>query len=132
YREEWFEGRRLPAIDRVELSYTVEDQPLWLAFLGRDLDMLNNIPVSFRLQAIPNGRIAPNLGRQGVVPHIYVYPAIWFDSFNMRDPVVGGYTPDRIALRRAIALAFDRRQAIDIIFNGGAIPANGVVPTGIA
>ena len=132
YREDWFEGRRLPAIDRVELSFTVEDQPLWLAFLGRELDLLVNIPVSFRLQGIPNGRIAPNLARQGVVPHTYVYPAIWFDSFNLRDPVVGGYTSGRVALRRAIALAFDRRQAIDIIFNGGAIPANGVVPTGIA
>ena len=132
YREEIFEGRKLPLIDRVEVSYTVEDQPIWLAFLARDVDMLGNIPVSFRLQAIPNGRLAPNLARQGIVPHTYVYPAIWFDSFNMQDPVVGGYTPERIALRRAIALAFDRRQAIDIIFNGGALPAHGLVPPGIA
>jgi ABC-type transport system substrate-binding protein len=132
YRDERFEGRKLPAIDRVELSYIVEEQPIWLAFLARDLDVLGNIPVSFRLQGFPNGKLAPNLARQGVVAHTYVYPAVWFDSFNMRDPVVGGYTAERIALRRAIALAFDRRQAIDIIFNGGAIPANGIVPTGIA
>jgi len=132
YREEHFEGKRLPMIDRVELSYTVEDQPIWLAFLARDLDMINNVPVSFTLQAVPNGRIAPNLARQGIVAQTYVYPAIWFDSFNMKDPVVGGYTPERIALRRAIALAFDRKQAINIIFNGGALPANGLVPTGVA
>lgn len=132
YREEYFEGRRLPTIDRVELSYTVEDQPMWLAFLGRDLDMMINVPVGFRLMAAPNGRLAPHLAREGVVMQTYVYPAIWFDSFNMRDPVVGGYTPERVALRRAIALAFDRRQAIDIIFNGGALAANGVVPAGVA
>jgi oligopeptide transport system substrate-binding protein len=132
YREDTFEGRRLPMIDRVELSYTVEDQPIWLAFLARDLDLIGNVPVSFRLQAMPNGRLAPNLARQGVVPQTYVYPAIWFDSFNMKDPVVGGYTPERVALRRAIALAFDRKQAIDIIFNGGALPAHGLVPTGVA
>ena len=132
YREEFHDGKLLPLIDRVELAFTTEDQPLWLSFLGRDLDMLINIPVNFRLQAAPNGRLAPNLARQGIAMHTYVYPAIWFDSFNMRDPVVGGYTPDRIALRRAIALAFDRRQAIDIIFNGGGLPAMGVVPPGVA
>lgn len=94
--------------------------------------MLISVPVGFRLQAAPNGRLAPHLARQGVAMHTYVYPAIWYDSFNMDDPVVGGYSPDRVALRRAIALAFDRRQAIDIIFSGGALPANGLVPTGVA
>jgi len=132
YREEYFQGKRLPMIDRVELSYTVEDQPIWLAFLARDLDMIGNVPVSFMLQAMPNRRLAPNLAREGIVAQTYVYPAIWFDSFNLKDPVVGGYTPGRIALRRAIALAFDRKQAIDIIFNGAALPANGLVPTGVA
>ncbi len=132
YRAEEYEGKRLPAVDGVDLTFTVEDQPMWLSFLGRELDMLINIPVNFRLQAAPNGRLAPHLARQGVAMHTYVYPAIWFDSFNMRDPVVGGYTPDRVALRRAIALAFDRRQAIDIIFNGGGLAANGVVPPGVA
>jgi oligopeptide transport system substrate-binding protein len=132
YRDETFEGRKLPMLDRVELIFTVEDQPMWLAFLARDLDMLINVPVGFRLQAVPNGHLAPNLARQGVALHTYVYPAVWFDSFNMRDPVVGGYSPDRVALRRAIALAFDRKQAIDVIFNGGALPANGVVPPGVA
>ena len=132
YREEVFDGRKLPAIDRVELIFTVEDQPMWLAFLGRSLDMLINVPVGFLNMAVPNGRLAPHLVRQGVAMHNYVYPAIWFDSFNMRDPVVGGYAPDRVALRRAIALAFDSKQAIDIIFNGCALPANGVVPAGVA
>ena len=32
----------------------------------------------------------------------------------MRNPVVGGYTPEKVALRRAIALAFDNRAAIAI------------------
>ena len=125
-------GRRLPIIDRVELTYTLEDQPMWLAFLGRDLDLMNNLPVAFMNSAVPNGQLAPNLRRQGVYLHRYVYPAVWFDAFNMLDPVVGGYTPERVALRRAIALGFDRDKAIHIIFNGGALPANGVVPPGIA
>lgn len=125
-------GRRLPLVDRVTLTFTVEDQPLWLAFLGRDLDFLIDLPVAFMNSAVPNGKLAPNLARQNIALHRYVYPATWYGSFNMLDPVVGGYTPERVALRRAIALGFDRDKAINIIFNGGALPANGVVPPGVA
>ena len=125
-------GRRLPMIDRVELTYTVEDQPMWLAFLGRDLDYLINLPVAFMNAAVPNGKIAPNLHKENISLHRYVYPAVWFGAFNMLDPVVGGYTPERVALRRAISLGFDRDKSINIIFNGGALPANGVVPPGVA
>jgi ABC-type transport system substrate-binding protein len=41
----------------------------------------------------------------------------------MEDPVVGGYTPDKVALRRAIALAIDIDQLVRIAYRGQAIPA---------
>ncbi|MEP7154955.1 MAG: ABC transporter substrate-binding protein [Betaproteobacteria bacterium] len=125
-------GRRLPMVDRVELTYTSEDQPMWLAFLGRDLDYMNNVPVAFLGSAVPNGQLAPNLKKQDIALQRYVYPAIWFAAFNMMDPVVGGYTPERTALRRAIAMSFDRDKAINVIFNGGALPPYGVTPPGIS
>ena len=40
------------------------------------------------------------------------------------NPVVGGYTPAKIALRRAISLAYDREKAIRILENGQAMPAS--------
>ena len=33
-----------------------------------------------------------------------VRPERGFTYFNMEDPVVGGYTPEKIALRRAISM----------------------------
>ncbi|MEQ1517310.1 MAG: ABC transporter substrate-binding protein [Usitatibacteraceae bacterium] len=141
YREDMFaddpgedpvaKGRRLPLVDRIVLTFTVEDQPLWLAFLGRDLDFIIDLPVAFMNSVVPNGKLAPNLDKQKIALHRYVYPATWYGAFNMLDPVVGGYTPERVALRRAIAMGFDRDKAINIIFNGGALPANGVVPPGV-
>ena len=125
-------GRMLPMIDRVELYFTVESQPLWLSFISGELDVLTNIPVAFRPGAVPNGQLAPNLARQGIRVHHYAYPGLWFASFNMKDPVVGGYTPERIALRRAIALAFDRQAAIDIAMFGAGEVSHGVVPPGVA
>ncbi len=50
--------------------------------------------------------------------------------FNMEDPVVGGMTPDKVALRRAISLATDVRQEIRGIRRGQAIPAQSVVAPG--
>ena len=125
-------GRTLPMIDRVELYFTVESQPLWLSFVSGELEVMNNIPVAFRPGAVPGGELAPNLARQGIRMQHYAYPALWFTSFNMKDQVVGGYTPERIALRRAIGLAFDRQAAIDIAMFGAGEASHGVVPPGVA
>ena len=38
-----------------------------------------------------------------------------YTYFNMDDPVVGGYTPDKIALRRAISLAIDVEREIRLV-----------------
>jgi ABC-type transport system substrate-binding protein len=58
-------GRRLPMIDRVEISIINEDQPRWLAFLNGQLDMLE-VPGSFAQMAMPGGKIARYLERRGV------------------------------------------------------------------
>ena len=36
-------------------------------------------------------------------------PDITYTIFNFRDPIVGGFTPDKIALRRAIIMGYDDR-----------------------
>jgi ABC-type transport system substrate-binding protein len=46
----------------------------------------------------------------------------------MDDPVVGGYTPDRIALRRAIVMAFDRVSLVNVVWKGQARAATQIVP----
>ena len=45
----------------------------------------------------------------------------------MEDPVVGGYTPDKVALRRAIGLAIDIDQEIRLFWRGQAIPAQSAL-----
>jgi ABC-type transport system substrate-binding protein len=50
----------------------------------------------------------------------------------MEDPVVGGYTPEKIALRRAVGMAYDMQEAIRVLLKGRAIPAQGPIPPDIA
>jgi ABC-type transport system substrate-binding protein len=45
----------------------------------------------------------------------------------MDDPVVGGYTPERVALRRAISLGYDNAEEIRLLRKPLAIPAQGLV-----
>lgn len=47
--------------------------------------------------------------------------------FNMEDPVVGGYTADKVALRRAIGLATNVQREISLARRGQAIPAQSVI-----
>jgi oligopeptide transport system substrate-binding protein len=46
----------------------------------------------------------------------------------MKDPVIGGYTPEKIALRRAIIMGFDVDEEIRVIRKRSSSkgPANGV------
>lgn len=121
-----FKGRKLPMIDRVEVSIIEESQPRWLSFLNGQIDYVN-VPLEFANQAVPNGRLAPNLSRRGIQLYRSVNADSAFTYFNMEDPVLGGYTPERIALRRAIALAMDVEREIRVIRRGQAVPAQSIV-----
>ena len=50
----------------------------------------------------------------------------------MRDPVIGGFGNDKLALRRAIAMAYDIEADIRTIRNGQAEALQGVIPPGVA
>ena len=119
-------GRREPMVDRVEVSIIEEPQPSWLAYLGGAFDM-TLVPYEFAATAAPGGRLAPNLARRGMQMHQVAQPDVTYTYFNMEDPVVGGYTPERVALRRAIALGYDNEEEIRRLRQPLAIPAQGLV-----
>jgi ABC-type transport system substrate-binding protein len=126
-------GRRLPLVSRVEISVIEEGQARWLAFLRRELDYLDILPVEFSGEALDDdGRVRPALAAQGIVHDVLLRPNSWWVYFNMEDPVVGGYTPERIALRRAIGMGYDNATAIRVLLKGRATPAKGPIPPDIA
>src|SRR5205823_2985806 len=113
-----FKGRRLPMIDRVEVDIVEETQPRWLAFLNGEHDLLYKLPEEYANQAVPNNKLAPNLRKKGLLMEQTPALDLTFNYFNMEDPVVGGYTPEKVALRRAISLAYKTRDEIAIIRKG--------------
>jgi ABC-type transport system substrate-binding protein len=119
-------GRRLPMVDRVEIAVIDEDQPRWLSFLQHDLDVIS-VPPTFAPVAAPGGRLAPFLRREGAQMHRAPQPDVVYTVFNMDDPVVGGYGPAQVALRRAIGLAYDNAEEVRTIRRGMGLPAQSIL-----
>jgi ABC-type transport system substrate-binding protein len=124
-------GRRLPLIDEVDISVIEEFQPQWLSFLNKEVDALatstGHVPSQFANQATPGRKLAPNLAKQGVRMYENLASDNAFTFFNMKDPMVGGNTPEQVALRRAISLAYDVYEEIRLIRQGRAVPAQSPI-----
>jgi ABC-type transport system substrate-binding protein len=120
-------GRKLPMIDRVIVSIIEENQPRWLAFLNEEHDMVEEVPTDFAPIAMPNNKLAPNLSRRDITMVRYPRADVSVSYFGMENPVVGGYEPHKVALRRAIALAVDIESEIRLIRRGQAIPAQSPI-----
>jgi ABC-type transport system substrate-binding protein len=125
-------GRRLPFAGHIEISVMEEGQTEWLAFLNRELDILERLPSEFVDEALVDGKLRPALGAQGIKHELLLRPNTWWAYFNMEDPIVGGYTPEKIALRRAIGMGYDVAEYIRVILKGRAVPAMSIVPPDIA
>ena len=121
-------GKRLPMLDRVEIAVIEESQPRWLSFLNRQTDLMERLPNDFATVAIPNNQLAPNLARQGIqIDRAPLVDVTLAALFNQDNPIVGGYTPEKVALRRAIALAYNSDEEIRIARKSQAVPAQTAI-----
>lgn len=131
-------GRKLPAIGSVEISIMDETQSRWLAFQRGETDFeyqLWDVAPTFMTD---DGRLKPEFVKRGIRLDRSVDPEITYTFFNMQDKVgdqpnpVGGFSKERIALRRAIAMAYKVDDQIRIIRKGQAVRAQFPVPPGVA
>ena len=120
-------GRRLPMVDRVEVSIIEEEQPRWLSFVNGQHDLIELVPPEFIVVAMPNGKVAPNLAKKGIQGFRQVRSDANMVLYNMDDPVVGGLAPEKVALRRALNLAYDVDREIRLVWRNQAIPSQSPV-----
>jgi ABC-type transport system substrate-binding protein len=76
---------------------------------------------------MPNNKLAPNLAKLGIYDVRYLNNDVSMSYFAMENPVVGGYTPAHVALRRAIALAVNVEEEIRVVRRGQAIAAQSII-----
>ena len=124
-------GKKLPRIGRVEIAIIEESQPRLLAFEKGDLDYVV-IPFDLIWNVMgKDNKPLPRFAKAGVTLARGVEPSVSFTYFNMEDPVVGGYTNDKVALRRAIGMAYNVDEEIRVLRQGQGTPATQVVPPGV-
>jgi oligopeptide transport system substrate-binding protein len=149
YREDYFEsignddpsdqailqhlkGKRIPLVGRLEISPIEEEQPRWLAFLNNEHDFIRPIPTPFIDTVMPGGKLAPRLAAQGLTTRRDEVAWLTYTLFNMADKTVGGYTPEKIALRRAMSMAYPIEEEISVVEKNQAIKAYSPIAEGMA
>ena len=122
-------GKRIPQIGRVEVSVLEESNPRLLAFTGNELDLID-VPRDLIPRAMDErNQLLPALANAGItLQRIQEAGLAFFAYFNMNDPVVGGYTPDRIALRRAILMGYNPGEMVQVGLHGQGVPATQPIP----
>jgi len=126
-------GKRLPLIDRVELGFYADYQPMWLKFRNRELDYTTvpaeNYTEAYikRTQKLRKDYIAAGI-RSVPVP---LLDMIYF-GFNMEDKDYGGYDDRRKWIRQAISLSIDLDERNEAFYNGLNVIYDGPIPPALS
>ena len=124
------QGKKMPQIGRIEISVLIEDQSRWLSFESGGADMFQ-LDGPLAPKALIGGRLRPELVAKGVQLSRLIDPEISYYYWNMEDPVLGGFATEKIALRRAIAMAHNIDEEIRIVWNGQAERLQYPIPPGV-
>jgi ABC-type transport system substrate-binding protein len=123
-------GKKMPQVGRVEVYIMEEDQARLLAFQNRELDIMNmEGPLAPRV--MDGDKLKPELAQAGVKLSRFVDPEISYVFWNMQDPVVGGLSKEKVALRRARSMAYNVDEEIRVVRNGQAVEAQYPIPPGV-
>lgn len=124
-------GKKMPIIDRIEISILLEDTSRLLSFQRGEIDILQ-LSGALSQKLLPQGKLTPDLSKNGIQLSRTIDPEITFHYWNMRDQIVGGLEKEKIALRRAIAMAYDVNEEIKLLHNSEAITLDYPIPPNIA
>ena len=127
-----FKGRKLPMIGTIDISVIEEASPRLQAFEKGALDYVE-VPVDLVANVLEPGNVLkPRFKQAGVALQRGIIPGITYTWFNMEDPVVGGYEKEKVALRRAIGMAYNVDEEAQVIRQGQAEWASQVIPPGVS
>jgi ABC-type transport system substrate-binding protein len=123
-------GKKMPQVGRIEISIIEEDQARLLAFQGGEIDLMN-MEGPLAPNVLDGGKLRPEFAKKGVKLSRFVDPELTYTYWNLQDPVVGGLAKEKVALRRAMAMAYNVNEEIRIVRNGQAVEALYPIPPGV-
>ncbi|MEQ9463504.1 MAG: ABC transporter substrate-binding protein [Haliea sp.] len=131
-------GKRLPLVDRAVFRLEKEVLSLWTKFLqgyydrsGENHGNTNRVFDQAFVVGPEGVELSEEMADREISVSPDVKPALYYYGFNMRDPVVGGYSEDKRKLRQALQIAFDTEEYLNIFYKGNGIAAHTPIPPGI-
>jgi len=124
------QGKKMPQIGEIDIQVMEEGQSRWLSFIKDEVDLFA-LDGELTVQALQDGKLKPELIKKGVQLSRITDPSIDYHYWNMQNPVVGGLSKDKIALRRAMAMAFSADNYINILQKGDAQKLQAPIPSGV-
>ncbi|MDH4466509.1 MAG: ABC transporter substrate-binding protein [Bacteriovoracaceae bacterium] len=121
-------GKKLPIVDKIEVSVIVEDQPAWLNFLRGEIDFLPVPKDEFTNVVTSEGVLNPKLADKGILGQKAQGLDVIYTAFNMEDPLF----KNNLNLRIAMSMAYDIAKMNHLFWNNLSIPAQSVVPPGVS
>jgi ABC-type transport system substrate-binding protein len=131
-------GKQLPLIGTVEISIMEETQSRWLAFERGETDIEYQLWEVAPKYMTTDGKLRPEFVKRGIKLDRSVDPEIIYMHFNTQEKIgdepnpLGGFSKEKIALRRAIAMAYRIDDQLRIIRQGQAVKAEYPIPPGVA
>ncbi|MBC3812412.1 ABC transporter substrate-binding protein [Undibacterium aquatile] len=123
-------GKRMPQIGKVIVNVILEDQSRLLAFQKDEVDLFQ-LYGGLAPQVMKNGKLKPEFEKKGVQLSRIIDPELTIYYWNMQDPVWGGLSKEKVALRRAVAMAHKVEDEIRIVDNGEAVPLEFPIPPSV-
>lgn len=120
-------GKKLPLVDKIVINILKEDQPRWLNFQKGNLDFIAIPKDNFDAAVTPTNELAADLSKKGIELMIQPSLDVTYTAFNHDLELLKNKK-----LRQAMSLAYDVNTSNQLFYNNRALPAQSVVPPGIA
>lgn len=121
-------GQKLPLVDKIIVNIQYESQPRWLAFEKGRADYLAIPKDNFDQVVTPDKGITDAFAKKGILLEITPDLDVTFIAFNHDNDLF----KNNKKLRQAMSLAYDVSATNTLFYNNTAIPAQSLIPPGIA
>ncbi|MBT6325060.1 MAG: hypothetical protein HOJ35_03765 [Bdellovibrionales bacterium] len=118
-----YKGKKVPFLDKINVTITNESQTAWLNFLKGKADYLE-VPKDNYSENFTNNSLSPSMKMKGMTSGASSSKSnTYYFGFNLSHPIL----KNRL-VRHAIAYAFDHQKFNQLFFNNSAELASSLLP----
>lgn len=120
-------GKELPLVNKLIVNVMIESQPRWLSFQKGKVDYLEIPKDNFDTAVTPDRKLSGEFAEKGISLEVTPSLDVTYTAFNHDLELFKNRK-----LRQAMSLAYDVNESNRLFYNNTALPAQSIVPPGIA